>query len=92
MAIKPVEKLYSNIIYDAEVKPIRATMTNAEVHKFPFKSKMIQMSNLVDKELLLSKIDTLSSLTQSAVAKELLLKLRLTINSGQLDMLTEGES
>jgi len=49
------------------------------------------MTNFVEKERLLRKIDLYRNSTKSTVAQELLLKLRLTITSGQLDMLTEGE-
>jgi len=55
------------------------------------KAKMILMTNFVEKERLLRKIDLYRNSTKSTVAQELLLKLRLTITSGQLDMLTEGE-
>lgn len=55
------------------------------------KAKMITMTNFVEKERLLRKIDQLRKGTKSPVAQELFLKLRLTITSGQLDMLTEGE-
>jgi hypothetical protein len=61
------------------------------INENTMKAKMIIMTNFVEKERLLRKIDLYRNSTKSTVAQELLLKLRLTITSGQLDMLTEGE-
>lgn len=49
------------------------------------------MTSFVQKQLLIRKIEAYRLLASSPDAHELLLKLLLTINSGQLDALTEGE-
>jgi hypothetical protein len=49
------------------------------------------MTNFVQKQLLIRKIDQYRAMNKTPEGEELFLKLLLTINSGQLDALTEGE-